>query len=77
MAFGTAVFVLLALGLPTDGLFYGMVAGALTASLAFVRLAPRPPVLEVRIVRNGRRRRSSEFSPKLSAAFGRPRKRRR
>jgi hypothetical protein len=73
--FGMVVFVLLAIGLPTDGWFYGMMAGAVAGSLAFVRLAPKRPVLEVRIVHDGQRRRSTGFDPKYSRAWGRPRKR--
>ena len=76
VTFGTAVFALLALGLPTDGLFYGSVVGVFTGGLAFVRLAPRRPVLEVRIVRDERRRRSTGFMPKAPKGWGRLRQRR-
>jgi hypothetical protein len=75
VSFGTVVFALLAIGLPTDGLLYGLVVGAVAGSLAFVRLAPKRPVLEVRIVRDDRRHRSTEFKPRFSRAWGRPRKR--
>ena len=75
VSFGTVVFGLLAIGLPNDGLFYGLVAGALMGGIVFVRLAPKRPVLEVRIVRDGRGRRSTGFDPKYSRAWGRPRKR--
>ena len=73
--FGTVVFAVLAISLPTDGLLYGLVFGALTGGLVFVRSAPKRPVLEVRIVSDGRRRRSTGFDPKYSRAWGRPRKR--
>ena len=72
---GAAVFALLALGLPSDGPLVGLLVGALTAGLAFVRLAPKRPVLEVRIVRDGRRPRSTGFMPKAPRGWGRPRKR--
>lgn len=78
VTFGTVVFALLALALPTDGLLYGLVVGAFTGGLTFVRLAPKRPVLEVRIVRDGQRRRATGFMPKAPKAptgWGRPRKR--
>lgn len=72
---GALVFVLIAVGLPVDGLPVGLALGAMTGGLAFVRLAPKPPVVNVRIVHENRGRRSTSLMPKSPPGWRRPRKR--
>jgi len=72
---GALVFVIAVVMLPSDGALYGMILGALTAGLAFVRLAPKRPVFDVRIVHDARRPRSTWVRPKAPPGWGRPRRR--
>jgi len=71
--------VLAVIGLPSDGLPIGLILGALVAGLLFGQLAPKRPVLDVRIVHDSRRPRPTGLGlppmPKAPRGWGRPRRR--